>query len=190
MTKHEVDSIVNMIRKLWPRCKWTEDEQDVFEERAERVSIELAQAEAAIRNVKATSDKFPQIATLLKALDNARNRPVVQADAPKPTSCRLSEMARRNGLSLVSANKVEVVVADWHGKARASVRIRGTVPDSHYREFAQDMLELARAAEREVDEWWYAIVEAAEQHAQMPGWNRMSVEQIRARVKRLAEVPA
>lgn len=187
MTPNQTGDVATLVGKLWPRLKWTEEEQDVFEERVQRLDIEPAQAEAALRNLKATNPKFPQIADLLKALENARSRPVVQAEAPKPVSCRLSEMARRNGLSVATANRVEIVVADWSAKLRASMRIRGHIPDSRYKEFAQDMLELARATERECDEWWFSMVEAVKHVPQERGWDRMSAEQIRARVMRSAE---
>lgn len=187
MTPTQTKDVVAAVQGLWPRCKWTADEQDVFEERVRRLNIEPDQAEAAIRNLKATSDKFPQIAHLLKALENARNRPTVQADAPRPPTTRLTEMARRNGLH-PSASPVEIVVAEWKAWGRASMKIRGECPTRYYKDFQGDMMSLARATERECDEWWYAIVESVQDVPKWPGMDRHAVERLRATAEGLARV--
>lgn len=184
MTKFEVAQVIAAIQGLWPRMKWSADEQDLFEEKSERIQIEVKQAESAVRNLKATNPKFPTIADLLKALDNARNKSVVVAGAPKSETCLLSEMAKRNGVPNGS-DRVRIILEDWMSWARASKRTRGEVRKDSYQRFRQEMMELAGASEREIDEHWYVIVEHGEQFEPFAGAGEWTPESVRARVKRM-----
>lgn len=78
MNTGEVAAVRAKFCKLWPQSRWTEDEWSVVYEKAARIGIDSAQAEAAMRNLKATIDGCPSVAVLLGALKQAEGPKVVQ----------------------------------------------------------------------------------------------------------------
>lgn len=99
MTPSERDSMAATVRTLWPRVKWGPGEWSVLDESAGRIQIDSDQATAAIRNLKATSDKYPTVAAVLSALRRAENKPAIGPASPLPGVNRLPEIDRVDGLT-------------------------------------------------------------------------------------------
>lgn len=81
MTPTDTGTAAQIIRSLWPRCRWEAEEWNLFAEKVAHIEIDAEQARAALRNLKATSDKYPTIAAVLKALANAQAKKIRTAEA-------------------------------------------------------------------------------------------------------------
>jgi len=99
MTPSERDTLAATVRNLWPRVKWGPGEWSVLDEKSAHITIDSAQATAAVRNLKATSDKYPTVANVLGALRRAENTPAVGAASPLPSTKQLPEIERLDGLT-------------------------------------------------------------------------------------------
>ena len=99
MTPTERDSVAATIRTLWPRVKWGPGEWSVLDESAGRIHIDTEQATAAIRNLKATSEKYPTVAAVLGCLRRAENKPSIGPASALPGARPLPEIDRLDGLT-------------------------------------------------------------------------------------------
>lgn len=99
MTPSERDSMAATVRNLWPRVKWGPGEWSVLDESAGRIHIDSEQAAAAIRNLKATSEKYPTVAAVLNALRRAENRPAIGPANPLPGARTLPEIDLIGGMT-------------------------------------------------------------------------------------------
>lgn len=89
MTQTEIDILITTIKGLWPRVAkpvvgWSPGEWSVLDEQAGRIQVDADQAVAAIRGLKARSDKYPTVSAMLGALRTAENRPVAGPCSPVP----------------------------------------------------------------------------------------------------------
>lgn len=81
MTPTDVQATVNTIKALWPKCVTRTPEQwSVFIEKCSGIESEHAQAVAALRQLLASSDKYPTVHMLLTAIKNTEQR---APDAPR-----------------------------------------------------------------------------------------------------------
>lgn len=159
MTPTEIEVVSGTVRALWPRVKWGAGEWSVLEENAAHIRIDSEQVLAAIRNVKATSDKYPTVAAILAALRRAENRPAIgQASPLPPTLTRIGEMRKRmvaqGHLDFATKPASEVVVGYWHDACHRSMRARGDIPGGYEADYLSDAMEAAKMSRVEADDWW------------------------------------
>jgi hypothetical protein len=159
MTPNEVSNAQGLIQSLWPRSKWSPQEWEVFQEKAVRLPIDGEQAAAAIRELKATSDKYPSVALLLAAMRGACQetpRGVSPVDvAPYPSVSAYRAQMKCHGVVLPeTASPADVVLAWWRQSIEFRMKAWGDIPNSYQYDFAQDCRTIGRMTEIEIAEWW------------------------------------
>lgn len=167
MSPNEVEGCMAEIGRLWPRVMsakgWTKDEKILFGERAARVHCSQEQAIAAIREYKATEDKFPSVAGILKCL--RRLNPTGTISPPRGPEGhtlhpRLAHMVKRlhhEGLPISPSEDPKNIVAHYWGMScRITADLLGFVPADRFDGIYRDVMEIWRDDHERADkarEW-------------------------------------
>lgn len=153
-----------IVASLWPRTSsgrfaWTAMEWSTFIESCGRLSISTDQADAALRNLKATSEKYPSVAGLLKAMKSASPECAEQPSVSEPTLTRADFMRKLLAASgiVVDGGDAEVLRAYWLDGLHATMRMRGDVPP-HYRDDFKADAAACHVGQTEADDVWDWLV--------------------------------
>lgn len=151
MTPSEVESCLAEIGRLWPRVMsakgWTRDEKALFAERAARVHCGQDQAIAAIREYKATVEKFPQVAGVLERLKRLNatgtHSPVRERTDPAmhPTLAHMVQRLRHEGHEVPTEPKA-IVATYWGMSCRITADLLGFVPSDRFDGIYRDVMEI------------------------------------------------
>jgi len=169
MTPSEIQTAASAAKRLWPRLAtprgWTNDEWSVFAAKCSGISVDSEQAEAALRELKGTSDKYPTVASLVKAIKGTESRKPRTAEAVEEEvvgpRARLYRMKAHLGIDLNTSDS-DTVKAWWIDGLNRAVKLRGFVPSWWAKDAHRDLMELANWGSNEADEW------LAEQEGQCP----------------------
>ena len=169
MTPSDLTETRAIIQHLWPRSRWDDSEWSVFMERAAGLAIDSSQANAALRNLKAESDKYPTVAGLLKAMTNAAPRlamrsPEQRADEPHTPEFRLGMWRKQFGLADDHPRGATTELCYRDAFAR-SVRLRGLVSEKIIAEAHEDLIEIAGFSPMEAEAWIAETQETARGYA-------------------------
>lgn len=163
MTPNEVSNAQGLIQSLWPRSKWSPQEWEVFQEKAVRLPIDGEQAAAAIRELKATSDKYPSVALLLAAMRGACQetpRGVSPVTAvPYPSVSAYRAQLKCHGLTMPDdSSPADIVLAWWKQTIVFRMAMHGDIPPERQGDFAEDCRTLGRMTEMEIAEQWDSLM--------------------------------
>lgn len=137
------------IGRLWPRVMsakgWTTDEKVLFSERAAHVRCEQHQAIAAIREYKATVEKFPQVAGVLERLrrlnPTGTHSPTRDRTDPDmhPRLAHMAKRLRHEGRE-VPADPKALVATYWAMALGITAEILGYVPEDRFDGIYRDIM--------------------------------------------------
>lgn len=153
MSPSEVESCLSEIGRLWPRVMsakgWTKEEKALFAEKAARVHCGQDQAVAAIREYKATVEKFPQVAGLLDRLKRLNptgtHSPTREHADPAmhPTLAHMVKRLHHEGLPISPSEDPKNIVAHYWGMScRITADLLGFVPADRFDGIYRDVMEL------------------------------------------------
>jgi citrate synthase len=151
MSPSEVESCLSEIGRLWPRVMsakgWTKEEKALFAEKAARVHCGQDQAVAAIREYKATVEKFPQVAGLLDRLKRLNptgtHSPTREHSDPAmhPTLAHMVKRLRHEGNEVPTDPKATVATY-WAMALGKTADLLGFVPADRFDGIYRDVMEL------------------------------------------------
>jgi len=160
MTPTQAQSVKAIVSRYWPVTKkWTDDEWDVFGEACERLPLEVSQCDAALRHHKATVEKYPGVAALVKCLREVCQgpsrgaSPIERDDYPNIKAYRAQLLARGERLSS-EAQPADVVLAWWKQTLTFIMEMRGDVPAKYRHDFMADCANLAGIGEADAIVRW------------------------------------
>lgn len=169
MTPSDVQATLGMVQRLWPRCKMGDEEWAVLGERCKSIPIDHAQAAAALRNLLATSDKYPRVALILKALSAAapiQQRRTDDERADQPIGPEYEMVRWRRMLGLADDHPPGDLTKLWYADGFAcSVRLRGFVKEKIIADAHTNLIERAGFSPTEADEWCFTENAKAEEYA-------------------------
>lgn len=153
MNPSDTTATMATIKNLWPRARRTDAEWKVLFDRILRVGIDHEQAVAALENLMATSEKYPNVAVILKALQYA----APQVDDAKIAEVVLSRADFMRKLlaatGIVVGDDSEVLRAYWLDGLHATMRMRGDIPPHYQDEFKADAA-ACHVGQTEADDVW------------------------------------
>ncbi len=168
MTPSEIAQVKAMLERAYPQIAggkwaWTADDWRVFAGGMAGVHCDLAQCQAAIDELKRSSDKFPKVSLIIPPLrklsQNGYREAAIGQNVHRPVHCLLTEMRNRNQMD-PDAKPVQIVCAEWLKWAKLSMSVRGECPAKNFDAFRADLAELARITdEGQAMDYWDEMVE-------------------------------
>lgn len=160
MIHSEIDSVHAIVREKWPRVKWGDGEWSDFDDGLTSLPIEVEQARAALGNLKRTSDKYPTVAGLLKAISGAvplkhhgASPATLTSQYPSVPDYR-AQLACSGIVMPDTASNADIVLAWWKQTLVFRMAAWGDIPPSRQADFAEDCRTMGRMTEIEIAEQW------------------------------------
>lgn len=201
MNAYDIAATRRTVEGLWPRTAsgryaWTDMEWSLFVETCAGLNIEHAQAEAALRNYKASTDKYPQVGGLVRAMKGAIPQTAARGVSPRteqpyPSVAAYRAQLRCHNVTLPEdASRADVVLAWWRQTIEFVMAFRGDVPPAYRDDFSADCIGMAGMSDRETSEQWDALMEFAATVPQCQKRTRV-FDRMRGLTRRaVAEAPA
>lgn len=153
MSPGAVDNTIAAIKAAYPRLKWSGDEWGIFAEGIRRLDLDDDQAEAVIRDIKRTEERYPSVALITRRLRAAAPLLAVGCSPSSEFGEPFVVAEYRRHLGLPEASALEVVCTYYRKAAARSVELRGYVRTSWGDAAIADLMQYAGQSEASAAAW-------------------------------------
>lgn len=145
MNGDDIHRLTTLICALYPRLRFSDEEWSVVAEdlAASRATFEAAAA--ALRGFKASDERYPRVATILKLVKATQPRTPVRKRGPETVNV-LDQWAGELGMTR-GCDPRDIVTEHWRDAFERRVRLAGCVSKDFVTKCVRDLVNLACMAE-------------------------------------------